>query len=74
MDAVVEFHHRIVGPKLLLDFLTRDQPTRTLHQHQPDLERLFLEKYFPVSAVQFARLGIKLEGPDPHSIWELGFH
>ena len=44
------------------------RPPDTLHQHQQDLEGLFLKTNLSISGTQLARLQIELKGPDPYAV------
>jgi hypothetical protein len=68
VNAVVELHYSVIWPKLLFDFFARDQTARTLHQHQQNLEGLFLKTNLPTSGMKFTRLHIELKGPDPYPV------
>jgi len=55
VDAVVELDDGVIRPKSLADLLSVNQVSAALHQHQQDLERLFLEQDFAVFFAEFSR-------------------
>ena len=74
MNAVVKLHHRIVGPKLLLNLFARHQFARALHQHQQNLEGLTLQVNPLRPLTKVAGLEVELKGPDLHPDWDRTLH
>src|ERR1035437_7981871 len=74
VDAVVEFHHRVVGPKLLLDFFAVRYSTSVFEEDSQDLEGLFLQHNPLAGLVQFSRLQIKFEYTESKAKWQCVLH
>ena len=73
VNAVVELHHRVVGPELLLDLFARHQFARTLHQHQQNLEGLFLKTNLLLAFTEFSGLEVAFKRPNLHPDWRSHF-
>jgi hypothetical protein len=74
VDAAVELHHRVVGPKLLLNFFESRYGASVLDEHSQNLERLVLEHNQLAGFVQFSRLQIKFEGVESNAKWQCVLH
>ncbi|HXI92312.1 MAG TPA: hypothetical protein VNO24_20055, partial [Blastocatellia bacterium] len=62
IDAVVEVHNRVIGPKLPFDFLAGYDLTLAIHEHSQDLKGLFPEKDLALTAWRPDR--IEFTGPE----------
>jgi hypothetical protein len=71
---MVELHHRIVRPKLLLDFLPSYKFATACNQHPQHLGWLFLQQNGLPVPLQFPSLEVEFENPKSRAVWECAFH
>ena len=74
VDAVVELHHGVVGPELLLDFFPSGYGAGVFEQDSQDLQRLFLQHNSLPGLVQFSGLQIEFEDAESKAKWQCVFH
>jgi hypothetical protein len=74
VDAMLELHHRMVGPKLLLDFFASRDSASVLDEHSQNLERLVLEHNPSAGFVQFSRLQVEFEDTESKAKWQCILH
>jgi hypothetical protein len=62
VQAVVEVHKGVGRPKTAVQFLSRNDFTRTLQEHGQDLERLLLKPYFDAIAAKLSSTQVGFKG------------